>query len=507
MRAAWTRIAGLVLALVAWPLAQAAPATVQRLEISAAAERTTLVISLDEPSPYRMFTLSAPDRVVLDVAQSKLGTSALPLPAGNGVIRQVRVANRPDGTVRIILELAARAEPQGTMRRISGDAANRIVVDLHTGGQAASVPQFASAPPPPVVVTAPPPATTAVPELPATAATLPAPRPSVPALPEPEAAAPAETAVPDVIARREAETRSSALGGRDIVIAVDAGHGGKDPGAHGPRGVQEKDVTLRIARRLAEIINAEPGMRAVLTRNRDEFVPLRSRMERARAAQADLFVSVHADAVRNRRVQGASVYVLNEKGATDEASRRLAARENAADLIGGVSLGDKDRTLASVLMDLSQNASLSSSIEVADAVLGELDRVGTVRKRRVMQAPFMVLKSPDVPSLLVETAYISNPEEERRLNSHAYRGKLAQAIFSGIRGYFYKNPPRGTLVAELSRRQPVAEVKHVIGSGETLSVIAARYNVSVRRIRDANGLASDRVVVGQVLRIPPVSTS
>jgi N-acetylmuramoyl-L-alanine amidase len=506
MRAAWTRIAGLVLALVAWPVAQAAPATVQRLEISAVADRTTLVVSLDDPSPYRMFTLSAPDRVVLDIAQSKLGASALPLPAGNGVIRQVRVANRPDGTVRIILELAAQAEPQGAMRRISGDAANRIMVDLHTGRQAAAPLPVASAPPPPAV-RAPRPAAIATSEPPTTVAALPEPTPAVPALPEPEAAAPGQPAVPDAVASSEEVTRSAALEGRDIVIAVDAGHGGKDPGAHGPRGVQEKDVTLRIARRLAEIINAEPGMRAVLTRNRDEFVPLRSRMERARAAQADLFVSVHADAVRNRRVQGASVYVLNEKGATDEASRRLAARENAADLIGGVSLGDKDRTLASVLMDLSQNASLSSSIEVADAVLDELDRVGTVRKRRVMQAPFMVLKSPDVPSLLVETAYISNPEEERRLNSHAYRGKLAQAIFSGIRGYFYKNPPRGTLVAELSRRQPVAEVRHVIGAGETLSVIAERYNVSVRRIRDANRLASDRVVVGQVLRIPAVSTS
>jgi N-acetylmuramoyl-L-alanine amidase len=268
--------------------------------------------------------------------------------------------------------------------------------------------------------------------------------------------------------------------------------------------VREKDVTLKIARRLAEVINAEPGMRAVLTRSRDEFIPLRARMERARAAQADLFVSIHADAVRNRRVQGASVYVLNEKGATDEAARRLAARENAADLIGGVSLGNKDRTLASVLMDLSQNASLSSSIEVGDDVLAELKRVGTVRKPRVMQAPFMVLKSPDVPSLLIETAYISNPEEERRLDSHGYRDRLARAVFSGVRNYFYRNPPRGTLVAELSRGRSSPERQHVIREGETLSLIATRYNVSVRRIRDANRLPSDHVTVGQVLRIPSI---
>jgi len=290
--------------------------------------------------------------------------------------------------------------------------------------------------------------------------------------------------------------------GRDIVIAVDAGHGGKDPGAHGPRGVLEKDVTLRLARRLVDAINAEPGMRGVLTRNRDEFIPLRGRMERARAAQADLFVSVHADAVRNRSVQGSSVYVLNEKGATDEAARRLAARENAADLIGGVSLRTRDPTLASVLLDLSQNASLSSSIEVADEILEEMSRVGTVRKRQVMQAPFMVLKSPDVPSVLVETAYISNPEEERRLDSHEYRGQLAGAIFAGVRDYFYRNPPRGTLVAELSRQQLAGEVQHVIRRGETLSVIADRYNTSVRRIRDANRLKTDRVAVGQVIRVP-----
>jgi N-acetylmuramoyl-L-alanine amidase len=315
---------------------------------------------------------------------------------------------------------------------------------------------------------------------------------AVPA-PAPE---PARAATPAV---RESEPRPI---GRDVVVAIDAGHGGKDPGAHGPRGVLEKDVTLRLARRLADVVNAEPGMRAVLTRNRDEFIPLRGRMERARAAQADLFISIHADAVRNRKVRGASVYVLNEKGATDEAARRLAARENAADLIGGVSLRSRDPTLASVLLDLSQNASLSSSIEAADDILEEMARVGTVRKRQVMQAPFMVLKSPDVPSVLVETAYISNPDEERRLNSHDYRSRLATAIFTGVRAYFYRNPPRGSLVAELGRQRLAGSVEHVIRRGETLSTIATRYHTSVGRIRDANRLTSDRVAAGQVIRIP-----
>lgn len=290
--------------------------------------------------------------------------------------------------------------------------------------------------------------------------------------------------------------------GRDIVVAIDAGHGGKDSGAHGPGGVLEKNVTLRLAQQLARVVDAEPGMRAVLIRNRDEFIPLRMRMERARAASADLFISVHADAVSNRKVQGSSIYVLNEKGATDEAARRLAARENAADLIGGVSLGTKDPVLASVLMDLSQNAALSSSIEVADEILRQMARVGKVRKPQVMQAPFMVLKSPDVPSVLIESAYISNPEEERQLNSEAYRARLATAIHAGVREYFYRNPPRGTLVAELARQQPAGAGEYVIRRGDTLSDIAARHNVSVRRIRDANGLRSDQLAPGQVLRIP-----
>jgi N-acetylmuramoyl-L-alanine amidase len=390
------------------------------------------------------------------------------------------------------------------MRRAAGSAANHIVVDLVTSPAVTT-----GALPQPSRVQQPPVGSAAVPDSRAgsgerAAADADVTRASDGAM----TLVARDEARPAAVSRTRPEpTRpqpDAPAIGRDIVIAIDAGHGGKDPGAHGPRGVREKDVTLKIARRLADAINAEPGMRAVLTRSRDEFLPLRNRMERARAAQADLFLSIHADAVRNRRVQGASVYVLNEKGATDEAARRLAARENAADLIGGVSLGNKDRTLASVLMDLSQNASLSSSIEVGDDVLAALRRVGTVRKGRVMQAPFMVLKSPDVPSLLIETAYISNPEEERRLNSHAYRGRLADAILSGVRTYFYRNPPRGTLVAELGRRQLAAGRRHVIREGETLSVIAERYNVSVRRIRDANRLSSDRVAVGQVIRIPAV---
>jgi N-acetylmuramoyl-L-alanine amidase len=237
--------------------------------------------------------------------------------------------------------------------------------------------------------------------------------------------------------------------GRDVVIAVDAGHGGEDPGATGHAGVHEKDVVLAIARALASRINSEPGMRAILTRDRDEFLTLRERIRRARAANADLFVSVHADSIANSAVSGSSVYVLSERGATNEAARWLAERENAADLMGGVSLADKDKTLASVLLDLSQSANISASMLAAQSVIGALQGVGLVRKPQVQQARFVVLKSPDIPSMLVETAYISNPAEERRLRNPTQQAALAAAIFTGLRSYFAGNPPSGTHFALL----------------------------------------------------------
>jgi len=238
---------------------------------------------------------------------------------------------------------------------------------------------------------------------------------------------------------------------RPIIVAVDAGHGGDDPGAIGHGGTREKDVTLAIARALAQRINEEPGMRAVLTRNRDEFIELKDRIRRAQDAKADLFVSVHADSIRDASIAGASVYVLSERGATDEAARWLADRENSADRMGGVPLAGKDPQLDSVLIDLSQTATISASMIAAERVLLALDSVGEVRKPRVQQAGFYVLKSRAMASMLVETAYISNPQEERRLRTSAQQDKLASAIFSGIRTFFAANPPPGTRFAQLRR--------------------------------------------------------
>lgn len=290
--------------------------------------------------------------------------------------------------------------------------------------------------------------------------------------------------------------------GRKIVVAVDAGHGGKDPGAIGRRGTREKDVVLQIARRVKARIDREPGMGAYLTRDGDYFVPLRERIERARRQRADLFVSIHADAFKNQQARGSSVYVLSPRGASDEASRWLAERENAADLVGGVSLDDKDAMLASVLLDLSQTAAIDASTSVADQVLMRLGAVGRVHRNSVGRAGFLVLKSPDIPSILVETAFISNPAEEKQLKNAKHQEALASAIVDGVRAYFYDNPPPGTLLAIGGPPSRIEPVEHIIVRGDTLSDIASRYNVSLAALRRQNGLKNDRIRIGQVLQIP-----
>ncbi len=286
---------------------------------------------------------------------------------------------------------------------------------------------------------------------------------------------------------------------RDVIIAIDAGHGGEDPGAIGPSGTREKDVTLAIARILARAIDAEPGMKAVLIRDGDYYLPLRLRYMRAREARADLFLSFHADAFHDPRASGSSVYVLSPRGASSEAARWLAERENRSDLVGGVSLADKDDLLAAVLLDLSQGATLEASHRAARHVLEALSAIGRVHKREVERAGFMVLRSPDVPSVLIETAFISNPAEERRLRDEAHQRRIANAVLEGIRRYFAETPPPNTLLA---RQQAERPLRHVVQPGETLSAIARRHRVSVAALRAANGLRGDRLRAGEILTIP-----
>lgn len=397
----------LPLAARASPVAAHERNELRTLQLSAGADATRVVIGLAHAPQWKLFTLDRPDRAVLDLQRTRLPGSFRP-PAAAGLVSAVRSGPQANGTLRLVIDLADRARVKAALLPAAGGQGPRLVITVagRASGAAAERASNAAAREP-------------VAEVPAAAAST---------LPVRAAHAPGDT-------------------GRPIIIAVDAGHGGPDPGATGRGGTREKDVVLGIARALAERINREPGMRAVLTRDGDYFLTLRQRIAKARAVKADMFVSVHADSVRNPEVSGASVYVLSEKGATNEQARWLAERENAADLKGGVSLDDKDATLATVLLDLSQTASLSASLQAADRVLSSLVGVGQVRKPQVQQAGFVVLKSPDIPSMLVETAYISNPQDERRLREPGHQELLAHAIFSGVHGYFRQNPPDGTRYA------------------------------------------------------------
>jgi N-acetylmuramoyl-L-alanine amidase len=284
---------------------------------------------------------------------------------------------------------------------------------------------------------------------------------------------------------------------RNVIVAIDAGHGGEDPGALGPNRTREKDVVLAISRQLKKSIDARPGMQAVLVRDGDYYIPHRERYEKARKHRADLFVSIHADAFTKSSVTGSSVFVLSSRGASSEFARRMADSENSSDLVGGVTLSDKDEMLASVLLDLSQSATMEASNLVANNVFSSMRAVGKTHKNQVEHANFMVLKSPDVPSILVETAFISNPSEEKRLRDPNWQQKIAGAIADGVQDYFYLSPPPGTWIA--ANRQPI---RHRVVSGDTLGEIASRYQTTVYRLRYANNLQSDSIRVGSELVIP-----
>jgi N-acetylmuramoyl-L-alanine amidase len=367
------------------------PVVIKDVRLWAGPDGTRLVFDLSAPVDHTVLTLENPDRVVVDIPSASI-EGARVLPEGQGFVKQLRAAPQPNGDLRIVVDLSGPAEPRTFSVGPQQSYGHRLVMDLSPGKSSAP------AGPPSVV----------------------------------KAAADAH--------------------GRDIVVAIDAGHGGVDPGSIGKRGTYEKHVTLAIARRLKERIDREPGMRAILTRDNDQFVEHRERIARARRQQADMFVSVHADSYTNRSVAGSSVYVLSARGASDESARWLADRENSADLIGGVKLDDKDSVLASVLLDLSQGASMSASVDAAEKVMQELYKIGNITNRGVKHAGFLVLKSPDIPSLLVETAFISNPLEESRLLDAKHQQRLAEAIHQGVRAYFYANPPPGTLVSELREK-------------------------------------------------------
>jgi N-acetylmuramoyl-L-alanine amidase len=379
-------------------------AEVQGIRLAVAETGTRVVLDLSAAVTPKAFKLDHPARIVVDLAHSSMAPK-LGMPDPTGSVTAVRAGKLPRNGLRLVFEVNGPVSFQVASLAPSVDAGHRLVLDL-----------------------------------------------AGPGAPRPVTAATSAPAVP--VAIRPAHAPSDS--GRDIIIAVDAGHGGVDPGASGRRGTREKDVVLEVAKALAARIDQEPGMKAVLTRDGDYFISLQERTRRARRAKADLFVSVHADSIADPEVSGSSVYVLSDRGATSEAARWLAERENSADLKGGIKLDDKDAALAGVLLDLSQTASISASMVAADTVLKSLDRIGEVRKPRVQQAGFVVLKSPDVPSMLVETAFISNRDDERKLSTPTHRARLANAIFDGIEQYFQGNAPDGTRLAAARRSTDTA---------------------------------------------------
>lgn len=398
-----------------------------------APDHTRIVFDLDGAVEHTLFVLKNPQRVVVDMRGAEMDVPGAEPGDGDRFLSRLRHAPRNRKDLRIVLDLKRAVRPKSFLLKPSRNYGHRLVIDLYAGEERGGAPRVARS------------------------------------------------------ARRDAPRL------RDVVVAIDPGHGGEDPGAMGPGGTREKDVVFAIAKHLESLMKRKRGMRPVMIRSGDYYVGLRKRTKLARKYRADLFISIHADAFKDRRVYGSSVYTLSRNGASSEAAKWLAASENAADLVGGVSLDDKEDLLASVLLDLSQTATLGASSDVAARVLSELKKLGKTHKVRPQRGGFVVLKSPDIPSVLVETAFISNPSEERKLRNTRHQRRVAQAILTGIEEYFQRSPPPGTLLATQ---------RHVIEEGDTLSGIAQRYRVSLSRLRSVNSLGTDRLRVGDVLRIP-----
>lgn len=435
-------------------------ATVQAAEVRdvrfwRAPDHSRVVFDLSGPVEHELITLDSPKRLVIDIQGATLTSDTSKLEFTNSPITRLRHAEKPGGALRIVFDLSNDVQIRSFLLSASGDLHDRLVVDFLDKGESTG-----------------------------SSASLSAPR---------------------VLKSMENSSH------RDVVIAIDAGHGGEDPGAIGPGGVKEKDVVYKIAQRLKERFEGKKGYRVVMIRDGDYYVGLAKRRDLARAAQADFFVSIHADAFTNPRANGSSVYALSKSGATSAAARILAQRENDADLVGGVSLSDKDQVLAGVLTDLSMTATLDASLSVGGQLLGEMAKISRLHSKRVEQAGFAVLKSPDIPSLLVETGFISNPYEAGKLKTSHYQSQMSQAIYEGIDRYFRESPPPDTYFAAVKRGDisPASGPalapgvrEYVIASGDTLSGIAHRYNVPLRDLQRKNKLSGSDIRVGQKIKIP-----
>jgi len=441
-----------------------------------AQDYTRITLEANSPITYKMTIIKDPDRIVIDINDIDLNPALKTLTdkilSSDPYIKQVRVGKFKPGVVRLVVDLKTEVKPNAFTLPPAGEYKNRLVLDIYPvkdplmamleqretptsnqtgannqtsskqGSQQSTNQNTATSPnsvhgegysisasePKPVIEPLPAPDADTADEI------------AISELPKPDATKPEVTKPAEIIKSPDSLKPLTKESLREIVIAIDAGHGGEDPGARGANGSHEKDITLMVAKRLKAKIDNESGMRGVLTRDGDYFIPLHGRVVKARKLQADLFVSIHADAFTNQAARGSSVFALSERGATSASARYLAKKENESDLIGGVSLDDKDPVLARTLLDLSQTATINDSLKLGKAVLGHIGEINTLHKNHVEQAGFAVLKSPDIPSILVETAFISNPEEERKLNDEAYQDKLVSSILAGIKKYFATNP-------------------------------------------------------------------
>ena len=408
---------------------------VHEVRLWRAPDHTRIVFDLTGPADHKLIVLANPGRIVLDMEDASLKANLANLKLDNTPVARIRSGVREGDDLRVVLEVNASVDPRSFALKANDKAGDRLVLDLYDK-QAKSA------------------------------------------------------------AVKKSVKQSSK---RDIIIAIDAGHGGEDPGALGPRKLREKDVVLAIAKELNALLKADKGFQPTMIRSGDYYVSLKGRRDLARRRQADLFVSIHADAFKRKEANGASVYALSTRGATSTAARYLAQRENSADLVGGVSLSDKDDVLAGVLADLSMTSTLDTSLKLGSKVLRNVDSVAKLHKNNVEQAGFAVLKSPDIPSILVETGFISNPSESKKLATRSYQKKMARAIHRGIKDWFLDHPPSGTLVA-WQKQQGGRE--YTIARGDTLSAIAQRFNVSLSDLKNRNSISGSRIMVGQRLTIP-----
>lgn len=408
-----------------------------------APDHTRIVLDLSGPTTHSVMELKGPDRLVLDVKGAALQGVLTDLPLDGTPITRVRSGIRGGEDLRVVFDLAAKVDPSSFELKPNERTGHRLVLDLYDTA------------------------------------------------PKTKAEAPI----------KPAKTVQQVDKRRPVIVAIDAGHGGEDPGASGPNKLREKTVVLAIAQRLKKKLEASPNYRPVMIRSGDYYVSLKGRRELARKHQADLFVSIHADAFTHPSANGASVYALSTRGASSTAAQFLADKENAADLVGGVAVSEMDDVLAGVLTDLSMTATLDSSLSVGKEVLEEMGGFAKLHKKQVEQAAFSVLKSPDIPSILVETGFISNPKEARSLNSAGYQEKVASAIYRGVDRWFEAYPPPGTLFARRSEGSGARRTV-TVARGDTLSEIARRYDVSVRDLRSMNSLTSSTIRVGQVLKLP-----